>query len=213
MPWVNCSELICAARHSMPPLAGHSMKWMRDTDGKRTMSFMVSTSGRSTRPWIISRCCVRIDVGPSGMMALEEQAVRRDDAVQILQRRKADGGFRAGGEPRHVAPDDAGLGLGGPAIGPVDHAGADRLRPWRVGGRGRRRGIRRMAGLRAKREAAGQRRAEAEKAAPPQRRVARPQASERTGLLRNGSGRTFSSLRGRVAASFLAFLQAGIDIC
>ena len=26
MPWVNCSELSCAARHSMPPLAGHSMK-------------------------------------------------------------------------------------------------------------------------------------------------------------------------------------------
>ena len=26
MPWLNCSEFIWAARHSMPPLAGHSMK-------------------------------------------------------------------------------------------------------------------------------------------------------------------------------------------
>ena len=70
------------------------MKWMRDTAGKRTMSFMVSSSGRSTRPWIMKPMLVRVDVRPSGVMALEEQAVRRDDAVQVLQRRKADGGFR-----------------------------------------------------------------------------------------------------------------------
>ena len=74
----------------------------------------------------------RIDIRASGMMALEEQAVRRDDAVQVLQRREADGGFFAGGEPGNVAPDHAGLEIGGPAIGPVDHAGADRLRPRRV---------------------------------------------------------------------------------
>jgi hypothetical protein len=105
---------------------------------------------------------VRIDVGPAGMIALEKQPVRRDDAVQVLQRREADGGFGAGGEPRHVAPDHAGLGVGGPAIGPVDHAGSERLRPRRFGGRGSRSRFR-MGRSGAKREAAGQCGAEAEK--------------------------------------------------
>jgi hypothetical protein len=111
---------------------------------------------------------VRIDIGPSRMMALEKQAVRRDDAVQILQRRKADGRFGPGGEPWHVAPDDAGLSVGGSAIGPVHHAGADRLRPRRVRGRGSRRGFR-FAWLRSESKGAGQRRAQTKKGAPAQR--------------------------------------------
>ena len=100
----------------------------------------------------------RIDIGPSSMMALEEQPVRRDDAVQILQRRKADGRFRARSQPGNVAADDGGLGIGGPAIRPIDHAGADRLRPRRVCGW---RVLRRVGngGPGAKGEAAGQRRA------------------------------------------------------
>src|SRR4029079_12708788 len=44
---------------------------------------------------------VRIDVGPPGMMAFEKQAMWRDDAVQVLQRREADGGFGSGSQPRH----------------------------------------------------------------------------------------------------------------
>ena len=44
IPWVNCSELSCAPRHSMPPLAGHSMKWMRDIAENRMMSSIVKAS-------------------------------------------------------------------------------------------------------------------------------------------------------------------------
>jgi hypothetical protein len=135
MPWLNCSEFICAARQFMPPLAGHSMKWMRVICGKRRMSFMVSSSGRSTSPVDHQLVLRRIDVGPARMVALEEQSIGRDDAVQVLQRRKAHRRFRAGGEPGDVAPDHGGFGIRRPAIGPVDHARADRLRPGGVGGR------------------------------------------------------------------------------
>ena len=104
MPWLNCSEFNCAARHSMPPLAGHSMKWIRDTDGKRTMSFMARTQWPLDQAVDHQPVLIRIDVRPPGVIALEKQAVRRDDAVQILQRRETDRRFGAGGEPRHVAP-------------------------------------------------------------------------------------------------------------
>jgi hypothetical protein len=56
MPWENCSRSICAARHSMPPFAGHSRKRIMLSDGKRIRSSMLKISGRSTMPWIISRC-------------------------------------------------------------------------------------------------------------------------------------------------------------
>ncbi len=181
------------------------MKWVRETCGKRWMSFMVSSSGRSTSAVDHQFVLRRIDVGPPGMMAFEEQSVRRDDAVQVLQRRKAHGRFRARRQPGNVAPDDGGFGIGGPAIGPVDHAGADRLRPRRV--RGGRRFRRRIGdgGSGAEGEAAGQRRAEAQKAASLQ--GGRAARSERIVLLRNGSGRMFSSPRGRIAALFLAFFE------
>ena len=112
----------------------------------------------------------RIDVGPARMVALEEQSIGRDDAVQFLQRRKAHRRFRAGGEPGDVAPDDGGFGIRRPAVGPVDHACADRLRPGGIGGRRRRRGVG-HGGFAANGEAAGQHCAEPEKAASSQRRV------------------------------------------
>ncbi len=57
MPCVYCTVGTATLPHSMPVLAPHSMKCMRDTDGKRMSSSIVSTSGRATSPWIISRCC------------------------------------------------------------------------------------------------------------------------------------------------------------
>ena len=36
---------------------------MRDTDGKRIRSSMVNISGRSKRPWIISRCSAGLILG------------------------------------------------------------------------------------------------------------------------------------------------------
>ena len=39
-------------------------------------------------------------------MALEAQPVRRDDAVELVQRREADRGFRRRGQPRHGAAHD-----------------------------------------------------------------------------------------------------------
>ena len=49
----------------------------------------MNLSGCFTMPWMTSRCVVGIDVGHAGVMALEEQAVRRDDAELVLQRRHA----------------------------------------------------------------------------------------------------------------------------
>ena len=63
-----------------------------------------------------------------------------------------------------------------------------------------------MAGLRAEGEAAGQRGAEAEKAAPPQRHLRAGEIRENS-LLRNGSGRTFSSPAATIAASFRCFFE------
>jgi hypothetical protein len=91
------------------------------------MSFIVRISGALDQAVDHQPVPVRIDIRPAGMIALEEQSVRRDDAVQILQRREADGRYGVGGEPRHVAPDDAGLAVRGPAVGPIDHARSDRL--------------------------------------------------------------------------------------
>ncbi len=46
MPWVNCTPLSCAPRHSMPELAAHSQKYARLTRGMRLMSSRVKISGR-----------------------------------------------------------------------------------------------------------------------------------------------------------------------
>ena len=103
---------------------------------------------------------LRIDVGAAGMIALEKQPVRRDDAVEVLQRREADGRFGARGKPRNVAADDAGLELRRVAIGPVHHAGAERLRPRRI--RRRRRAFAlRQRRVAAERDGAGESRTEA----------------------------------------------------
>jgi hypothetical protein len=102
---------------------------------------------------------IRIDVRPACMMALEKQAVRCDDAMQVLQRRKADGRFGPGRQPWHVAPD-APASARKPAMGPINHAGPDR--PRCVRGRRSPRGP--VAGLRAECEA-GQRGAQPEKRA------------------------------------------------
>ncbi|MNV58029.1 hypothetical protein D3C71_1503860 [compost metagenome] len=41
MPWVYCTVGTAALPHSGPVFAPHSMKWMRDTDGRRIRSSMV----------------------------------------------------------------------------------------------------------------------------------------------------------------------------
>ena len=107
------------------------MKWMRDTDGNRTMSSIVSTSGRSTRPWISRRCCVRIDLWSSGVIALEEQPVRRDDSGRFCSGEKLTEDSWLPGQPGHIAPDDAAFELGRLAVGAVDDADTQRQRPRR----------------------------------------------------------------------------------
>ena len=52
IPWDSCT-VVCWGLERFP---AHSMKCGRVTDGRRFKSAMVKTSGRSTRPWIISRC-------------------------------------------------------------------------------------------------------------------------------------------------------------
>ena len=74
--------------------------------GMRLMSSMVKTSGLSTRPLIISRCFGGFDLGDAAMMALEAEAGRRDDAVELVQRREVDRGFRRRRQPVDVAADD-----------------------------------------------------------------------------------------------------------
>jgi hypothetical protein len=48
----------------------------------------------------------RVDLGDAAVMALEAQAGRRDDAVELMQRREIHRGFRRGREPGDVAADD-----------------------------------------------------------------------------------------------------------
>ena len=52
MPCVYCTVGTATLPHSMPVLAPHSMKWKRDTDGRRISSSIVKTFGvfTSCRP-------------------------------------------------------------------------------------------------------------------------------------------------------------------
>ena len=56
MPCEYCTVGTATLPHSMPVLAPHSMKWMRDTEGSRMMSSMVNTALVLTMPLIIRRC-------------------------------------------------------------------------------------------------------------------------------------------------------------
>ena len=56
--------------------------------GKRFRSSMVKTSGRSTRPLIIKRCCSGCDFRDASVMAFKAETVRRDDAVKRMKRRE-----------------------------------------------------------------------------------------------------------------------------
>ena len=59
------------------------------TYGSRFNSSIVKISGRSTMPWIISRCSLRIDLRDerAAVRGHVEQRRGRDDADRILQRR------------------------------------------------------------------------------------------------------------------------------
>ena len=56
MPWVYCTVGTATLPHSKPVFAPHSMKWMRDTDGRRIKSFIVKTRLCLTKPFTIKRC-------------------------------------------------------------------------------------------------------------------------------------------------------------
>ena len=56
MPWVYWQVGTATLPHSMPVLAPHSMKWKRDTAGRRIRSSIVKTSGVLTRPLTMNRC-------------------------------------------------------------------------------------------------------------------------------------------------------------
>ena len=57
MPRTYWQRSSCAPRHSMPPLAGHSMKRTTLVEGKRLMSSTEKFIARSTRPCTMRRCC------------------------------------------------------------------------------------------------------------------------------------------------------------
>ena len=52
-PCVPCTVFSVGSFHSVSPLPEHSMKWKRDTDGKRSRSDIVYFIGRSTIPWMM----------------------------------------------------------------------------------------------------------------------------------------------------------------
>ena len=60
----------------MPPLAGHSMKWMRD-DRWEAQDVLHGEDQRALDQAVDHQLVLRrIDVGPARMVALEEQPVR-----------------------------------------------------------------------------------------------------------------------------------------
>ena len=73
----------------------------------------------------------RIDLGDAAMVALEAQAVRGDDSLQLVQRREADRTLARGGQPFDVAADHVHLELRRAAVGPADDTLTERLRPFR----------------------------------------------------------------------------------
>ena len=82
---------------------------------------------------------------------------------QVLNRRKADGGFPAPREPGNIAADHVALEFRRLAVGTVDDSRTQRQRPWRV-----RRRRTRLRGLRpcARQHAAGSSRAELQERPP-----------------------------------------------
>jgi hypothetical protein len=125
---------------------------------------MVKISGLSHQAIDDQAMVRRVDLGHAAVMALEAEPVGRDDAVQLVQRREADRGFRRRRQPLDPAPHHVAFVFRGRAIGRIVDAGPQVLRP--VGHVGRlvlRRGRQGLAGHR--RGAAGQDRAAAQKAA------------------------------------------------
>jgi hypothetical protein len=78
---------------------------------------------------------IGVDLGDAAVMALEGEPVRRDDAVELVQRREADRGFAARREPGHVAAHHVFLELRRAPVRPCRHAVAERARPRRHVGR------------------------------------------------------------------------------
>jgi hypothetical protein len=59
MPCEYCTVGTATLPHSMPVLAPHSMKWKRETEGRRINSSMVKTRALQhdgSEPFTISRC-------------------------------------------------------------------------------------------------------------------------------------------------------------
>ena len=65
-PWVPCTVLSFGSRHSVSPLPEHSMKWKRDTEGKRMRSAIVYFMGFPTIPWMMRvwRCGSMLGMPP-----------------------------------------------------------------------------------------------------------------------------------------------------
>ena len=75
----------------------------------------------------------RVDLRDAAMMALEAEPVRRDDAVELMQRREAHRGFRRRGQPGHGAADDILFVFRGIAVGAHTDTIAELARPaWNV---------------------------------------------------------------------------------
>ena len=60
----------------------------------------------------------RIDLRDAGMMTLEAEAIRRDDAVKLMQRGEVHRGFARRGQPFHITAHDMGFVLRRRAVGP-----------------------------------------------------------------------------------------------
>src|SRR5262249_1735790 len=62
-PCVPCTVLSVGFRHSVRPLPEHSMKYRRDTEGRRLRSAMLNFFGRSVRPCTNRKCLAGSIVG------------------------------------------------------------------------------------------------------------------------------------------------------
>ena len=71
----------------------------------------------------------RINIRDPGMVTLEAETVRRDDAVKLVQRREVHRGDRIGSQPFHAAAFDMRLILGGNAVRARVNAFAQHDRP------------------------------------------------------------------------------------
>ena len=99
-PCVPCTVFSVGFDHSVKPLPEHSRNMMRDSDGKRRMSFIENFFACLTMPCTYSECLLGSMVAVPPWLRSKCKPGRCDDPAALFERRKRPRRFRGlGGKP------------------------------------------------------------------------------------------------------------------